>query len=132
MPTCDICGAPSNGFECDWPVEGFVRRPAKELKIGDEVRRFSHAMGKRRTRGVAIVTHIQDYSRYLGVVRVVISITWPWKVAKRSVSVSPNSEFMVKGIGHCGAHVCDACMIERDADRMVICKNHWQAWEMVA
>lgn len=134
MPTCDICGAPSNGLECDWPVEKFVTRPASQLKIGDEVRRFSHALGKRKTQGIARITDVWSPAQKLSgwQLRVEITITWPWKTAVRVIAADPNGEFMVKGNSNCGAHVCDACMIERDTDKMVICRTHWNAWELVA
>lgn len=134
MPTCDICGAPANGFECDWPVEKFVRRAASQLKIGDEVRRFSHAVGKRKTQGIARITDIWSPAQKISgwQLRVEITITWPWKNVVRVIGSNPDSEFMVKGAGICGAHVCDACMIERDGNRMLICKAHWNAWELVA
>lgn len=33
MPVCDICGSPSNGFECDWPVQRVRRGAARAADV---------------------------------------------------------------------------------------------------
>ena len=110
-------------------MEKFVRREAAKLKIGDIVARFDHATGERRTQGVA---HVSSMLGCYPKIRIGITIVWPRKETVRVFAVKPTEEFMVKARTTCGAHVCDSCMIERDANRMVICKAHWNAWEMVA
>lgn len=40
MISCDICGGPTNGYECDWTVGNrFQLRDVERVVVGDRVRR---------------------------------------------------------------------------------------------
>ena len=126
MPKCDICGSEWNGFECDWPVEKFVRLPATSLKIGDVVKRFS----ERKSRGVAYIDKLRQLADGMHFVR--LKIIWPWKEQIRRMKVPSVNDFLVKRTEACRKRVCDQCMIERDPEKMVLCSEHWFPWDGIA
>jgi len=130
MPNCDICGLPSNGYECDWPVEKFVEVPLAKVKVGDVVRR---AKDERVRNGVATVVSIQRRFRARYAVHVTLSIKVPGKPERLKTFACPDWHVLrARRRIVCGAKVCDACMIERDQEKMVICAAHWSAWAEIA
>lgn len=157
MLACDVCGSPANGFECDWGITGFVPTSVSALKIGATVRRWKVV---RVTDSVAKVAGIAatepGWVQLLLAIQTPESIRWAaaaskkkaspeifvtqgtafkvaWKAARfKKINVKLESEIMSLGRRHCGKRVCDACMIERDPNRMVLCRDHWFAWEKVA
>ena len=126
MLVCDICGGPANGFECDWPVDRFIPKKAKALQVGDVVCRMS----RKKSAGVATIANATRRTSLS--ILIELSIKWPWKTRTRLLDVRAEANFLVKTSTVCGNHMCDKCMIERDANRMTVCRNHWMAWESVA
>jgi hypothetical protein len=130
MNFCDLCGSESNGYECDWPEVKFIETPIRSLKIGDVVRR---AKDERVRYGVATVVSIERRFRAHFKMQVTISIQAPGKPDRTKTFACPDWHVVhARRRIVCGAHLCDRCMIERDPNLMVICKNHWHAWENVA
>jgi hypothetical protein len=125
VTACDLCGAPSNGYECDWPVEEFRARRARDLRLGDIICRKS----RKRSRGIATVTAITRRTSLS--ILIELTIAWPWKTRTRIIDVRADWSILVKSVAACANHICDGCMIERDPERMVICRDHWFAWEKV-
>jgi hypothetical protein len=124
---CQFCGGTSNGYECDWPVERFVPTPLPLVKVGDEVRKAS----AKKSQGIARVDAVRVLE-FLGIVFVRLLIVWPWKTQTRRFKEPADNTMLVKRVIVCGTPVCDACMIERDPEKMVLCRDHWHAWESVA
>jgi hypothetical protein len=121
MPNCDICGLPSNGYECDWPVEQFVEVPLVKVKVGDVVA------------ALATVVSIERRFRARYAVHVTLSIKAPGKPERLKTFACPDWHVLhARRRMVCGARICDACMIERDPEKMVICAKHWHAWELIA
>ena len=161
MLLCDICGAPSNGYECDWPVTGFTEVPVSSLQVGEEVRRVKEW---RKTKTVARVAELSrnpagDHTSFI----LTLAMQTPssirrnnklmaekqhnplffmperealliaWKADRFKRFAVPGHHVIKASRGHaCSKHVCDACMVERDPNRMVICADHWFSWEQVA
>lgn len=155
MLTCDLCGKPSNGYECDWQVEKFVSVRASSLAVGDTVRRREE---RQPPRSVAKVAFLKQLSA--SCIAITLAIQTPdslrrssgekrlgpleleadgaallgaWRADRfRQIVVAAQGSIRALRMAACGARVCDACMVERDPNRMVICRSHWDAWEKVA
>lgn len=127
MPECDVCGGTANGYECDWQTMGFRPIAVGAVVYGDVVRRWKQA---RPTKALARVSIIQDLP---GRRQITLAIYINGREARsKIINVDAESRMMVWGPQACGKRVCDACMIERDPNLMVICKDHWFSWEKVA
>lgn len=134
-PSCDICGGEANGFECDWPGEPrFEFR--KKVSVGDVIRResdltFELVRGQLVGRPSSRRKHSARVLQVGFLGRIVIRIT-DGRGAFREKSIFPWKGAWILTASPCGNRVCDACMVERDPERMVICSAHWTAWEQIA
>lgn len=156
-PSCDLCGCPSNGYECDWPIEGFVTIRGTDLVVGDTVQRVKQARNTSTVARVAFIEEISERGRFVtlamqtpksirraniraGLARSPLefddektTLLNAWK-ADRFKKFYAAFDHQVRAFRThaCGKRVCDACMVERDPLRMVICAEHWDAWEQAA
>lgn len=122
MSSCAFCPASDNLHACQWPVERFVPVTLADVRVGDEVCRFSDS-GEKPIR--AIVAELVWESPWVG--RVTL-------IRNRRTGVSREKRFIgnhfmrikVRSEVPCGTLACEQHV--RDTGRWY-CLEHWNAWE---
>lgn len=118
VPLCVVCGSVAEA-RCAWPTPKPVRIQVADLTEEDAVLFRDRSYGGRWD-----VMEIRKHGP---------SVTVVLMAQGRSIDVLAyaNDSAVVERVVPCAAPVCDLHLQER-APGLVVCRDHWRAWEAVA
>lgn len=133
MSQCEFCPEAEAHGACAWPVERFVERESKDLKVGDIVRRFHE---KRETSSVATVAEIGHERKFVmgepdAFFDVRLRIKGASGVREKTFWANDFSRVRVLAKEPCGAMCCER-HIQIRGPGVYVCNGHWAAWQEVA
>jgi hypothetical protein len=131
LSPCAFCGEPSTSF-CEWPVNRPRRVIARDLNIGDRIKRFTESDTKAAKRGATVISihpiDPEERQHWIFPLRITIQ-TETGRV--KTFETRGYSEVLRVEEQPCGARVCEM-HLRRPEPGVEYCADHWKSWEAVS